>query len=306
MKKKKEFDELNLIDDFLMNIVASDPEVGEDFCRTLLSVLLQLKIGKIRVHVQNAIQGISPEHRGVRIDVEVQELDSESADKTVNVYDIEPHTTDEGHFERMLRFRQAKIDSRYMKVGDDDFKHLPNLYVLFITDFDVFKKDYMVYTIQNRCEEIPDLKYDDGLRFLYFYTKGTKGGSESIRNMLEYMQNSHEKAAVDDATKAINGYVRNVRLNPENRGKYMTFEEKIAREKKECYKEGQVAGKETFLIAQICKKLSKNVPLDQIALELEEDPAHISEICDVAKRYAPDYDADAIFAELYPDLVLEE
>ena len=30
----------------------------------------------------------------------------------------------------------------------------------------------MMYTVRNRCEEIPELGYDDGLTFLYFNTKG--------------------------------------------------------------------------------------------------------------------------------------
>lgn len=48
----KPFDELNLMDDFLINAIASDPEVGIPFCRTLLSVLLQRNIGAIRVVAQ--------------------------------------------------------------------------------------------------------------------------------------------------------------------------------------------------------------------------------------------------------------
>ncbi len=32
---------LNIMDDFLMNALASDPLVGKQFCQTVLSVLLQ-------------------------------------------------------------------------------------------------------------------------------------------------------------------------------------------------------------------------------------------------------------------------
>lgn len=70
---KKKFEELSIIDDFLMNAVAGDSEVGEDFCRTLVSALLGRQIGKIQVAVQKTFPGISPAHRGIRLDVEIME-----------------------------------------------------------------------------------------------------------------------------------------------------------------------------------------------------------------------------------------
>lgn len=33
-----------------------------------------------------------------------------------------------------------------------------------------FGEDYMMYTVQNQCVEIPQLEYDDGLQFIYFNT----------------------------------------------------------------------------------------------------------------------------------------
>lgn len=45
----KPFEDLDIIDDFLMNALASDPEVKEEFCRTLMSSLLQCELGNIRV-----------------------------------------------------------------------------------------------------------------------------------------------------------------------------------------------------------------------------------------------------------------
>ena len=53
---------------------ASDPDVGEDFCRTLLSVLLQRKIGRVKVTSQCVLPGTGLGLRGVRLDVEVKEL----------------------------------------------------------------------------------------------------------------------------------------------------------------------------------------------------------------------------------------
>jgi hypothetical protein len=80
---KKTFEELDVMDDFLMNAVAADPEVGEDFCRTVLSVLLNRSVGKLRIVAQRTIPALTPEHRGIRMDVEIVEpFETEETDET--------------------------------------------------------------------------------------------------------------------------------------------------------------------------------------------------------------------------------
>ena len=43
----KPFEDLDVLDNFLMNAIATNEEVGEAFCRKVLSVLLQRPVGKI-------------------------------------------------------------------------------------------------------------------------------------------------------------------------------------------------------------------------------------------------------------------
>lgn len=188
----KTLEQLNVMDDFLMNAVTANPDVGEHFCRTVLSVLLQRKIEKIRIVSQRAIPAMIPGLRGIRMDVEIEEFGEET-----------------------------------------DFSKLPNLYVLTITNYDPFGYDYMMYRIRNRCEEVPELRYDDGLEFIYFYTGGQKGGNESIKAMLNYLENSVEENAVDDATKEVHRFVGQVKVLPEVRMEYMTFEDYIYYERLE-------------------------------------------------------------------------
>lgn len=102
-----------------------------------------------------------------------------------------------------------------------------------ILNFDPFGKDHMIYTIRNKCEEVPELEYDDGLRFYYFYTGGTKGGNQQLRTMLTYMQDSREENAVDEATREVHDYVNRVKVRPEVKDAYMTLEEYIFYERKD-------------------------------------------------------------------------
>lgn len=232
---KKKFEELNLMDDFLMNALASDQRLGEDFCRTMLSVLLQKELKKVKVIAQRIIPAITPELRGIRMDVEISEYD-EKADFNalpISVYDVEPHNQDDSHLPKHNRFYQAKIDSKYLYSGEKDFRKLPNLFVINILNYDPFGYDHMVYHVRNCCEEVPELEYEDGLEFYYFYTGGKKGGSGGIKAMLNYIQNSTAQNVTDEATEAVHQYVKQIRVSPEVRLSYMTLGDIIDREREE-------------------------------------------------------------------------
>ena len=124
-----------------------------------------------------------------------------------------------------------------MRRGDDDFSGMPNLYVITILNFDPFGHDYMMYTIENRCVEIDSLKYNDGLKFIYFYAGGIKGGNGEIKTMLQYLQHSTEDNASDESTKELHNYVSKVKTMPEVREEYMRFEELIAFQRKDAAQE---------------------------------------------------------------------
>ena len=236
---KKPLEDLNVIDDFLMNRLASDKEVGETFCRVVLSTLLQREIGKVNVTVQKVLPPACPDLKGIRLDVKVEEPvervhDDGTKDKAaMNIYDIEPHLAAGTNLPRHNRFYQALADSSNLKSGENDYRHLPDLYVLMILDKDPFGYDYMMYRIRNKCEEVDELDYEDGLRFYYFYTGGNKGGNDQIKTMLRYIRNSREENATDSATKKIHKLAEKVKIHPEVRKSYMLWEEYVYLLKKE-------------------------------------------------------------------------
>ena len=57
-------------------------------------------------------------------------------------------------------------------------------------------------------------------------------------------------------------------------------------------------GRMEILVPQICKKLKKQFTPTEIADFLEVDIQTIQQICDVAEKYAPEYDTGKIIAEL--------
>ncbi len=223
--RKRSLEELNVIDDFLMNAAASDPEGGAEFCRLLLSALLERNITAVTVNTQKVLPAYTPELHGIRMDVEVRE----ETETILNIYDIEPCLYHAGveNLAKRNRFYQGKIDGRYLAGGEKDYSHLPNLYVIMILPFDPFGKDYMVYRFRNRCEELPELDYPDGLRYIYFNTRGRKGGSPDIREILDYLQKSTEENAKTDTLQNLHRHIQKVKVRPEVKEEYMLLEEKI-------------------------------------------------------------------------------
>ena len=246
MYQKRSLEELNVLDNFLISAVAADQEVGETFCRTVLTVLLGREVGNIRVHAQRFISALTPALRGIRMDIEVEEYgetDEEGKEPILNVYDIEPHLRDDVHLERHNRFYQAKMDGRFLRSGVQDFSGMPGLYVLTITDYDPFGYDYMMYCIRNQCREVPELDYDDGLEFIYFYTGGSKGGSPKIKAMLNYLCRSVDENVTDEATRQVHDCVRHIKTLPEVRREYMTLGDYIDYERKDALEEGKEIGR---------------------------------------------------------------
>lgn len=64
------------------------------------------------------------------------------------------------------------------------------------------------------------------------------------------------------------------------------------------FKDGFRGGELQQLISLICKKLRKGQDTCQIADAVEEDFSYVEEICETAKKYAPDYDAEKVYKEI--------
>ena len=237
----KPFEDLDIMDDFLMNAVAGDDEVGEEFSKTLLEGLLQRELGEVEISIQKVIFANTPSQRGIRLDIEVKEYKEENKETVVkNIFDIEPNKRQEVNLPRHNRFYQAKIDSRNMKSGENDFIKLPSLFVITITNYDPFGYDYMMYTVQNQCKEVPKMKYEDGLTFIYFNTMGSNGGNSAIKALLNFIQNSKIDNVTDEVTQKLHDCISRVKVSSELKEAYMKWEEKLFYERLDGRIEGKI------------------------------------------------------------------
>ena len=234
-------EELNLVDDFLVNSLTSHKIYGEQSARYILECILHRQIGKLTVVPQRFFCGENTETHGIRLDVYLDEENGE-------IFDIEPDQND-GKEEivslpRRVRFYHAKIDAGNLTAGDT-YGSLRNVIVIFITTYDPFGLNRMVYTIKNCCIEVPELEYEDGAQTIFLYTRGSEGNPpEELKQLLHYMEHSSVENASTENLKKLHRMVTAVKRDGEVGLAYMKSFEREERIRRQGEEEGRKAGLE--------------------------------------------------------------
>lgn len=246
----KKLEDMNLVDDFLMTSLICHQEYGDRSVRYMLECILNRRFGKLTVVPQRVMCGTDPDKHGIRMDVYIDENAGEiidiEPDQNDSMYDIEA-------VPRRNRFYHAKIDSANLAAGDD-YSNLRNVVVIFITTYDPFGLDRMVYTVKNKCIEEPDMPYDDGAVSLFLYTKGEKGNPpEELQSLLHYMENSIEENAGTDSLKVFHHMVTAVKNDGEVGLAYMKSVEIEKRIREEGREEGHRAGVQLGRVQEIVR-----------------------------------------------------
>lgn len=116
---------------------------------------------------------------------------------------------------------------------------MKNVIIIMILPYDPFDRKRMVYTVQNRCVEDSSVSYDDGLKKIYLYTKGTAGNpGKALRDMLKYIENSTDDNVTDENIAKIHGFVDKVKRDKEVGINYMKSWEREQIIREEGLKEG--------------------------------------------------------------------
>lgn len=228
------------MDNFLVNSLTSHKVYGEPAVRCILECILGRKLGKIKVIPQCIVQGEDTDKHGIRMDVYLDEEDGE-------LFDMEPDNNDGKEdvaaLPKRARFYHAKLDAGSLKAGER-YRVLRNVIVIFITTYDPFSLDRMVYTIKNGCIEVPELPYEDGARTIFLYTQGTKGNPpESLRELLHYMEYSSKENAKTENLQRLHEMVTAVKRDGKVGLAYMKSFEIEERIMEKGIAEGVIQGK---------------------------------------------------------------
>ena len=160
-------------------------------------------------------------------------------------------------------------------------KELNLLDKFLIMPFDLFEYGLYRYTFQMECEEVPELKLDDGATRIFLNTKGKHPElvSPELIELLKYMERSTDEVSRECKSKRIQEMHRRVcqiKASEKAEVKYMqTWEEKILI-KQEGIAEGRLEEKQ-----ELTRKLANKFSIEQIAEMLEID---ISEVENIIKE----------------------
>ncbi|WP_251209557.1 Rpn family recombination-promoting nuclease/putative transposase [Acetatifactor aquisgranensis] len=169
--------QLNVIDDVFFHKIAEDKAV----CEEILRIILQKpKLKVLDAQAQRFLRNISAhsvildllceDEDGSRINVEMQKAD------------------DDDHVKR-VRFSSSNIDTTFTEKGLD-YKDFPDIYVIFISKFDMFQEGKTIYHAGIFLHETGTV-INDGIHRI-FVNCAVDDGSD-IAELMQYFKNSTGK-----------------------------------------------------------------------------------------------------------------
>ena len=145
---------IRLIDDTFFNVCFDNYIEG-------MQLLLRLFFGRDDLVVRHVVTQQSADNlygRGVRFDVLAE--DSEG-----RLYDCEVQRANEGAAPRRARYNSSMMDSRELAKGAE-FSGLPETWVIFITENDMYGEGFPLYHVERIVQEIRR-PFGDGAHILY-------------------------------------------------------------------------------------------------------------------------------------------
>lgn len=202
-------------------------------------------------------------------------LDAYATDSTGKKYDIEIQRSDNGADPHRARYHSSVMDVENLD-KDQDYRELPDSYVIFITEKDYYKAGKPVYVIQNINLTL-GLPFEDGTHILYVNGE-YRGDSDIGRLMHDFNCTSAEEMNFDLMAER----TRYLKENPKGVGSMCKAMEDL---RVESYAEGKAEGVEIGKMEQAKKT----------ALKLSRKGNSVEEIADLLG-----YDVDTVSSWIAP------
>ena len=235
MKRKKQLKELTLKDNFMFGAVMME----EENCKRFLELALGFPIERVEVSKEKSIV-YHPEYKGVRLDVYAKNEHNTR-------YNVEMQVAKKAELGKRLRYYHGQIDMELLLSGSD-YTELPEVYVIFICDFDPFGKKKYRYTFTKQCEEEPGAQLQEGCKSIFLSTRGENdrevpGELVSFLNFVKADLSESETDFEDDFVEKLQNTIRRIKSNREMEERFMIFEEMLRDERAEGKAEGIAEGK---------------------------------------------------------------
>lgn len=202
-------------------------------------------------------------------------LDAYATDSTGKKYDIEIQRSDNGADPHRARYHSSVMDVENLD-KDQDYRELPDTYVIFITEKDYYKAGKPVYVVQNMNLTLGE-PFEDGTHILYVNGE-YRGDSDIGRLMHDFNCTSAEDMNFDLMAER----TRYLKENPKGVGSMCKAMEEL---RVESYAEGKAEGVEIGKMEQAKKT----------ALRLSRKGNSVEEIADLLG-----YDVDTVSSWIAP------
>ena len=239
MKKEKKqrriktIDELTLMDDYMFAQVMRDTK----HLKPLLEYILKIGIKEIQLIEPQKTEKEGYESKGIRLDLYV-------TDEEGTVYNVEVQATDKQNVEKRSRYYQSTIDISILHFGTE-YNKLRKSYVIFICNYDPFKRGRVLYTFENMCREVPGLRLGDETYKVSVYTGGKEEGiSDELKEAILYLKDGTISGAY---SQELDDAVNSIKSNEERRLEYMTWQLHEMEVREEARDEGRAEGLEEGL-----------------------------------------------------------
>ena len=149
------------------------------------------------VQIEDTIPNLSG--HGIRMDVH-------ATDSTGTEYDIEVQRADKGAGMKRARFNSSLLDLNSLRKGSD-YEQLPESYVIFITENDVWQRGLARYHVNRIIEEL-NQPFEDGSHIIY--VNGNYKGTDDIgRLMNDFRSENVEDMLLEPLKETVYRYKNN-------------------------------------------------------------------------------------------------
>ena len=248
MKRKKQLKELTLKDNFMFGAVMME----EENCKRFLELALGFPIERVEVSKEKSIV-YHPEYKGVRLDVYAKNEHNTR-------YNVEMQVAKKAELGKRVRYYHGQIDMELLLSGSD-YTELPEVYVIFICDFDPFGKKKYRYTFTKQCEEEPGAQLQEGCKSIFLSTRGENdrevpGELVSFLNFVKADLSESETDFKDDFVEKLQNTIRRIKSNREMEERFMIFEEMLRDERAEGKAEGIAEGKTEAVLEMLLELMN--------------------------------------------------
>lgn len=246
--------------------------------RNTLSIILDEKEIRLKeVKVEQVVLNKSGK-RAIRLDAWALSEDERQFDMEMQ------NESEQDSLPKRSRFYQGLMDTPILKSGKTTkYCYLPSSTIIFITRDDIFNKGLAKYTFTEQCEEIADLRLEDGTTKI-FLNMTSRNGSPELISLLQYMKNTDidnpDILVKDERLLELDRIVKEVKESEEWEAVKMDLID-IGIDR------GISQGEIKNLISQISKKKAKNLSVEETSDMLEADAALVQKIYDALETYDP-------------------